>query len=89
MKFRMAATINHNKYGICKLLARVLVLRNSIIIFMTKINNIIIQIKANRYHLKVKKTKLHKRLKINWVTYILGNSLLFSYTKYEDMPIKI
>ena len=55
MKFRMAATINHNKYGICKLLARVLVLRNSRIIFITKMNNTIIQTKANRYHLKVNK----------------------------------
>ena len=45
--------------------------------------------KANVYNLNLKKTKLHRRLNINYMIYILGNSFSSSYIMYDDTPIKM
>jgi len=81
IKFNMAATISQIRYGICKYPANLFLDRKSLIIIIT--NNIKnnIQISAKVFRLNVKNINDHKRLNTNWIIYILGISLVSSYTK--------
>ena len=81
IKFKIAAINNQIRYGICKYPANLFLERKSLIISITKSIKNNIQINAKVNNLNLKNTNDHNKLNINWIIYILGISLVSSYTK--------
>ena len=89
VKFRIAAIINHIKYGICKKPANLFFDKKSFIIIITNKINSKIQMNASVNNLNLKKINDHSRLTISCDIYILGISFVSSYIKYDDIPINV